>query len=74
MFKDMGLVRRGHHLLYGHEHGWGRWLPMLAKRLIVHIFNHATCFLLGHDPFGPFEIEGHKIDKKCTACSKKWKD
>lgn len=71
--KFMGLVRIGHHLAYGSKHGFGvGWLPFRVQRVIVFVWNHITCFLLGHDVYGPWIIEGIRRDKFCSACCKEW--
>ena len=71
----MGLVRTRHSLCYGQKHGWFMWLPGWAKRAIVKIWNNISCYTMGHEIYGPWDLEdGMHIDKFCSSCSKKWKD
>jgi len=69
-----GLVRIGHHLGYGYDHGFGMWLPYPVLRFIVHVWNPFACFVFGHDVYGPWDIEGHHHKKFCSACCKEWDD
>ena len=79
----MGLVRHGHHLVWGHKHGFGRrWLPDIAKRASVHTWNTLACRVWGHDWFPDFETATEEIfhddeveyrgitTEVCGACSK----
>ena len=80
---DMGLTRRGHHLLWGYKHGFGRgWLPYIVKRAIVHAWNPLACRVWGHKWFPAFETAAEEIihddtveyrgvtTEVCSACSK----
>jgi hypothetical protein len=73
IYDRLGLVRIGHHLAYGHDHGalldWPEWF----KKCIVNTWNPIACLVLGHDIQGPWDIEGERINKFCSACSKEWK-
>ena len=48
MIHDLGIIRRGHHLLYGDRCGRGKWLPAPAKRALVAAWNWLSCRVLGH--------------------------
>jgi hypothetical protein len=61
MKNRFGIIRYGHWLGYGFDHGFGRWLPYTAQRPLVHLWNAVSCALLGHghlfqdEPDGPVE-------------------
>jgi hypothetical protein len=85
-FDTNGIVRDGHHLLWGHRHGALRWAPHGVRKVIVTVWNHTACLFLGHHIIGPFEdkpdeegrvlhVEGYRpgyYPKTCTACCKRW--
>ena len=55
------------------------WIPEFIQHMIVTVFNHITCKLLGHMVMGPWDIEGthikkFHIKKFCAACCKEWED
>jgi hypothetical protein len=50
------------------------WIPHFIQRLIVKTFNNTTCYLFGHEPLGPWDVDGMHIDKFCPHCTKKWVD
>lgn len=69
-YKDMGLVRIGRHLGWGYKHGIGAKWPRWFKSVIVTTWNKISCFVWGHDWFGP--IPEWDVPKTCTACCKRW--
>lgn len=46
---DLGIVVSNWRMLYGHRHGFGRWLPMWVKSIIVQMFNRSACAWTGHN-------------------------
>ena len=76
-----GLVIHGHSFVYSCDigritllHRATRWIPHCVQSLIVTVFNNITCFLFGHQPFGPIDEPDFHIDKTCPHCCKKWKE
>ncbi len=71
--KYWGLILYKHHLCWASGDGWFMGAPEWLKYLIVTVWNHTTCFLMGHDICGPWDFEGKHIKKFCSACSKEWR-
>lgn len=69
--RRMGLVRHGHALLYGWDHGFGMWLPYPIQRLIVGAWNRVTCSTLGHGTLVQ-EEQGGRVG--CTNCCRAVRD
>ena len=63
--RRMGLVRHGHWLAYGLEHGVGMWLPYAVQRRIVHTWNVISCATFGHGPLFQDEEGGAIV---CCNC------
>jgi hypothetical protein len=72
-FDRTGIVKMGHHLGYGSDHGALLDCPMWIKRVIVNVWNPFACYVWGHDICGPWDEEGTRINQFCSACSKEWK-
>ena len=62
--EDRGLVRDGHHLLWGMDHGHLRWAPYWLRSAIVTVWNHVACTVYGHGIL----IEEQPDLPHCTSC------
>lgn len=68
---NTGLVLDHGRLLYGHGHGFGRWLPRGIQQAIVSAWNPAACAILGHDWFDYREVDCANPDRvACVCCCK----
>jgi hypothetical protein len=72
MFNRCGLVKHNKALLYGHKHGFGQWLPMWFKQLVVGVWNRYTCNKFGHT--GILIKSPDDAYPVCTNCCREAKD